>query len=381
MNNLKLALILTLASSAAIQTSFGQPGLCLASAKASPSRARVLVPRSPSPILDKEYEAYRQQVRGHFLIKDFSWIDQEAAGVRASKERLPGGFWKIRALYAGIETPAAGDGSSDGDWDDVLQLLSEWSQKQPKSVTAKVALASAWKSYGWKARGNGNASTVSDAAFETFHRRLTKAEQFLAEAASLKEKCPHWYVTAIWIGIGQNWDRDALEKVFAAGVKLEPTYYYIYQAKASYLLPRWGGTEGAWERFAEESALNLGGHQGDIVFFTIYSQMLMMHGMSLMNTHQTAVPKLIAGFRSIEKLYGAAPHRLNEACFFASFGNDLKALAEFFNRIGDDFDERVWHSRQTFEIYRNGFRRKEKAAQTQSLDSGKSDAQNPAPKE
>jgi hypothetical protein len=172
------------------------------------------------------------------------------------------------------------------------------------------------------------------------------------------------------VGIGQGRDRDALEKLFDAGVKLEPTFYYIHQAKASYLLPRWFGQPGEWERFADEAALKLGGHQGDIVFFAIYSQMMSMHDITFMNSHHAAVPKLIAGFRSIEKLYGASAHRLNEACFFASSGNDSQATAELFDRIGEDFDLAVWRSKQSFGIIRQGFQLRQQREKLK---------QNPAP--
>jgi hypothetical protein len=231
-------------------------------------------------------------------------------------------------------------------------------------VTAKVALATAWQQYAWKARGGGYADGVSRAAWQTFFERLERSATVLKEAAALKERCPYWYVTAIWVGIGQQWERKDLDRIFAAGVELEPTFYYLYQAKASYLLPQWGGAEGEWEQFADDSALRLGGHQGDIVFFTIYSQVLSLNGMTFMNSHQQAIPKLIAGFRSIEKLYGPAPHRLNEACFFAFLGNDVATTNELFNRIGDDYDESVWMSKQTFEMMRSGAQERAKATQS-----------------
>jgi len=188
----------------------------------------------------------------------------------------------------------------------------------------------------------------------------------LSEASDLNEHCPYWYQTALWVGIGQSWGREALDKIFDAGVEMEPTFYYLYQTKATYLLPRWGGAEGEWEKFAQDSALKLGGNQGDIVFFTIYSQVLMFHGMLLMNSHQQDVPKLLAGFQSIEKLYGASAHRLNEAAFFSSSGNDVQVTAQLFDRIGDDFDESVWRSKQTYEVFRQGNQMRAKSAAVQS---------------
>jgi len=319
--------------------------------------------RRPQEIADKRVDDYQRDIRQRLAASDFAWIDQEASRVRQSKERLPGGYWKLRKLYGVLEHPSD-EVVTDGAWEDLINKLSEWSRQRPQSVTAKVALATAWQEYAWKARGGGYADGVSRAAWQTFFERLERSATVLKEAAALKERCPYWYVTAIWVGIGQQWERKDLDRMFAAGVELEPAFYYLYQAKASYLLPQWGGAEGEWEQFADESALRLGGHQGDIVFFAIYSQVLSLNGMTFMNSHQQAVPKLIAGFRSIEKLYGSAPHRLNEACFFAFLGNDLATTNELFDRIGDDYDESVWRSKQTFDIMRSGARERAKATQS-----------------
>ena len=362
---LHIGLLILIASSAACQRSFAsfdRSGSNRISTSSSPA--------APRAIVDKEYEEYRQQVLKRFQDKDYSWIDQEAHRLRLKKERLPGGYWKLRALYAAIENPAAGQNASDGDWEDLLQRLNAWATANPKSVTARVALGMGWKDYAWKARGDGYADSVSQAAWDAFEKRLGKAQQALTEAVSLEERCPYWYFTALWVGIGQQRDRNTLERIFQAGVQLEPTFYYLYQVKAMYLLPRWGGAEGEWERFADDSALKIGGHEGDIVFFTIYSQMLSTHGMQLMNNHQQAVPKLLAGFRSIEKLYGSSRHRLNEACFFSVFGPDGEAANELFSKVGDDYDEGVWRSKQSFEVFRQGTQQRAQAAKAQLRNSG-----------
>jgi hypothetical protein len=315
----------------------------------------------PKEIADKKLNEYERQIAEKLAASDFSWIDHEAARVRASKERLPGGYWKLRTLYGALEQPAAGRAAPDSEWEARLKRLSQWSRLRPESITAKVALATAWKEYAWKARGGGSAGTVSAAGWKLFSARLNRSAAVLSEAFALKERCPHWYVTAISVGLGQQTERGDLDKIFEAGIKLEPTYYYLYQAKAIYLLPQWGGAEGAWARFAEQSARALGGDEGNIVFFAIYSQVLSIDGMSFIYNHHEMVPQLIAGFRSIEKLYGSAPKRLNEACFFAAIGEDVATINEFFDQIGDDYDERVWGSKENFERFRAAARQRAQA--------------------
>lgn len=352
----KLILIIALGFSFGCRHSLAKTVLQLRSAE-SPRPVSSKPEQPVRQILDVEYEAYRLDAYNHLSDDDFAWLDREAVKVRSGKERLPGGYWKIRTLYSAMETPLKGQQASDEDWSILIDKLSRWSKRQPKSVTALVALAQAWQKYAWKARGGGYADTVSEKGAELFRKRLEISNQILSRGASLKDRCPHWYVIALWTAIGRGADRDTLEELFDAGVKLEPTYYYLYQVKASYLLPRWLGEDGEWERFAEAKAKTLGGEEGDMIFFAIYSQMRTMHDMTFMNTHQADVPRIIAGYYAMEKSYGFAPHRLNEACFFAAFGPDRTAARKLFERVGDNYDLSVWRSKQTFEIFRQGVRK------------------------
>ena len=314
---------------------------------------------------DRAIADYQDPVLEKYESEDFAWLSSEASRLRTSKERLPGGYWKLRALYDAIEQPPAGD-LSESAWTQLFAKLGRWREQQPQDITPVVALASAWREYGWQARGNGYADTVSPSAWSVFHERLDKAAQLLDEANGFSEQCPEFYHEALRLGPGLGWNRGELDRYFAEGTALEPTYYYLHQQKALYMLPRWGGKEGEWEQFADDSARNIGGKQGDIVFFAIYSLMRNMNDMSFMPRHRQAAPQLIAGFRAIEELYGASQERLNEACLASLFIDDPTTTAELFDRTEKDLDENVWHGRNNFEGFRNTFRQQQRVREVQS---------------
>ena len=46
-------------------------------------------------------------------------------------------------------------------------------------------------------------------------------------------------------------------------------YAFFYNNKATYLLPRWHGEEGDWQKFASREADRLGGENGDILYARI----------------------------------------------------------------------------------------------------------------
>jgi hypothetical protein len=299
-----------------------------------------------------ENQEYDRLLTKHWETGDFEWLDKEAAKQRLAKERLPGGYWKLRQVYRIIEESAPGkDGTAEA-WEAHIGKLELWSRQRSTSTTARVALALSWIDYGWRARGTGFSDSITPQGQALFTSRLGTAETILRDASKLNEKCPEWYLASLLLARGQGWEREEFESVFAAGIALEPTYYYLHNAKAGYLLPRWYGEPGEWEQFAEVSANRLGGEQGDVLFFAVYSSMMEYHSLDFMNTHKQAAPRLLRGFRAIEKLYGSTPQRLNEAALISVFANVPATAADLMKQIGEDYDESVWRSKTNFDMFR-----------------------------
>jgi hypothetical protein len=300
-----------------------------------------------------QYDAYSKDVRQHWVSDDYAWLESEAWKLRKAKERLPGGYWKLRVLYDSIEGTVDSD-SSDESYKEHIERVEKWITQRSGCVMARILLADAWLSYAWKARGTDYASKVERENWLLFKERLRRANEVLAEAFSLQEKCPELYVTALMTSLGNGGDRQAFEELFEQGVAREPTYYYLYNAKAMYLLPQWYGEAGEWERFAEDSANKVGGEQGDIILFAVYTRMMQLqnNNVEFMQKHQAIAPRLLEGFKAIDKLYGSSPQRLNQACFISFSSDDNTTPAELMKRIGDDSDLSVWRDASTFNVFR-----------------------------
>jgi hypothetical protein len=307
-------------------------------------------PRRPVP-LDGQFSDCVRDIREQFKRQQFGVIDRQARKARTNRERMPGGYWKLNAIYTAVSDPEGEVQATDGQWEDHIAELRAWVRAQPKSITARVALANSLIDYAWKARGTGFSGTVTEIGWKLFSKRLAEAERVLTEAGALREKCPHWYLLMLQLAQIQG-SAEQFEALFRQAVEMEPTYYYFYRVKATTLLPRWHGQPGDWEKFADVSAQEVGGYEGDIIFFLIYTHMSSYHDLTFMNEHHQAWPRLLAGFRGMEKLYGLSPQRLNEACLFAISLGDTQTAKELFDRIGNQYDLSVWHSIQTFEMFR-----------------------------
>jgi len=54
------------------------------------------------------------------------------------------------------------------------------------------------------------------------------------------------------------------------------------------------------------------------------------------------------GFAALEELYGSTNYELNGLAYMAVRQGDREFAQQLFTRIGDDWDEDVWHSKENF---------------------------------
>jgi hypothetical protein len=220
-------------------------------------------------------------------------------------------------------------------------------------MAAALALTDAMVGYGWKARGNGFADTVTDEGWRLLRERTAPIEDLLTDIGRRVPRTPDWYCAMIDAGRTESWDRDRVEALFENAVALEPTYLHVYSAMARYLMPRWQGDEGDWETFAERSAERLGGREGSVVYGHIAWQISKFYrGADFYKQNRVSWPRVKQGFTDREALYGFSNRNLNAFCQLAGAAADRPTTRELLARIGDAWDVDVWRERKYFDGYR-----------------------------
>jgi len=278
-----------------------------------------------------------------FIHRNYDLLERAAAQARSSRERIRGGNWKLDFVYEGFDTPIDPALSSDQEWVRHLDMLQAWCNQRPDSITARVALASSWIEYGWRARGMGPARSVSAGNFQLFHQRLARAREILTHSSRSKEQCPQWYSLMLRIAQGEGWDRNSYEDLFNRAVSFEPGYEGYYTSKAYYLLPRWYGQPGDLENFFDSLRNTRDGH-GPMHYFLLseaiadYAQNEILIG----NRISGAVIK--QGFLDLQKTYGATNRDLNWACFMAMRFQDKAFTKKLLAQIGEEWDASIWKS-------------------------------------
>jgi len=287
------------------------------------------------------------------LLKEekFEKLDCLADRARSNKERFPGGMWKLHTLYGGLYSPIQYPvtHATRDDWNTHLPRLQRWIEARPQSVTARVALAKAYLSYAYEARGEGFAHTVSDSGWKLFGERTAEGKRILDEASTLPAKCPEWYFGMLLVAQNQGWRASDARAVFDEAFRLEPGYYYNARVLANYLLPKWTGQEGATERFTQEIADRIGGSQGDIFYFQVATAPDLICGCE--DDPHLSMERIERGFEASEKQYGISMINLNQIAFLASNyrENDPIIVDKTLARIGEQWDEDTWKKREDFD--------------------------------
>lgn len=293
-------------------------------------------------------------VQTRFRLGRYEELDRIADEFRKTKARFPGGSWKLYSFMEALEEYPGGKDSPEKDWEGYLDGFRRWMSQYPGSSAARVAYAKALTSYAWKARGSGWSSEVTEDGWRLFRNRLQQARRILEEATDRQQRCPMWYRAMQTIALGQEWSREEYEKLFKNAVAQEPLFSGYYTAKAYYLLPRWYGQEGEWETFATQSADQIGGAEGDAMYYYIVSSKREFFSYSkFFKNPRISWPRMKRGFSAIERLYGMNNKMLNDYCRATGAACDRAEALVVLDRLGRNLDMDVWYSQDNIDDFQD----------------------------
>lgn len=274
-------------------------------------------------------------VRRLLLARDYERLEALAAAWRDPLARNRDGLAKLVNFYEGCRPLRATEEAVA----EFTARLDEWHRARPQAPEPLIAAAAMQTEYAWQARGTGFAHTVTDEGWKLMGERLAKAETLLLEARKTGRMCPQWFSVMQTVALGQGWDRDRYEALFTEAVAFQPAYESFSMQKAYWLLPRWYGGTGEWERFASEAART----RDPALAARIPWRLAMVHT-NLFRETGIQWPFVQKGF---EALLAAAPDSArNRSAYalFAGMAEDRATCRRELERLGEDVDMDLWVS-------------------------------------
>jgi len=301
----------------------------------------------------EERQIFFAEIGNDLKNEKYDELESIESDITKTKARFPGGDWKLVRFLEALQEPEREKESTEVQWEYYLSKLRKWNTMNPRSCAAKVYLASGLISYAWKARGPDYASTVTKEGWSSFSKRLDEAEKILVETENDCKTSINWYTAMQSIALGKGWTRGQSDHLLQEAVQVEPKYWDFYVNHAYYLLPRWYGSPGEWEKFTEESASKFSADEGD-VFYSVICWQISRFYESGTYFKETKVDwkRIKNGFVLRAKLYGPSYRYLNAFCFMAGDMLEISTAKTLFKLIGDNWEPDFWSDKKGFEDYR-----------------------------
>ncbi len=271
---------------------------------------------------------------------DYEGLEYFGRRIQELPLRFPNGEW---ALYWFIRSVSGAEGpvKEEASWERRREKLAAWRKAAPDSIFAQLAEAERLVRLGWQARGSGFAHTVKIEAWPVF-------ERCLAEAKAVLEKCPRtspaWYKQILTISRADGTPQREMIELFNEGWKTFPGYRQTLDAIIFTLLPRWGGKQGQWNRFALDLAAKDGAK-----FYTLAvneawkferKEVLDVPGFDKKLYHQ--------GWLELLDEHPGSLALANQAISFAFSVDDMPLAAEAHRRVGERSHPAYWKTHEDF---------------------------------
>ena len=292
---------------------------------------------------------YQIQDQAEALLKagKFDEIETLASQYRQSQETIPSGMWKLAGVYLGVAE--VDEKASNAEWEKRVEKISQWTKSRPKSVTARVALARCYHDGAYRSRGMGWGSGVKENQWKEMYARLDKGARVLADSTAMRKQCPGWYAAAQRIAALENRPQKEFDAITDEALQLFPAYEDFHFFRAKQLLPRWGGSKDAWQKYAAQVANEKGGEAGDALYARIIWSLQKYAGSETLDELDGFDwPRAKRGFEVI----GKGPDPFASANAFARvawLADDRETASSLFQSpIGTHADFSVWWNREEF---------------------------------
>ncbi|HEY3345986.1 MAG TPA: hypothetical protein VGK71_00035 [Nitrospirota bacterium] len=305
----------------------------------------------------REEQTLTREVQNAFRQKNFKELEEMAHWYRNEKKILEDGGCGLYCYYSAVEEalkPPMSNDLSEADYVATLELIDEWGKRYPDSITQRVAKAGVLINFAWLARGNDWAYTVTEDGWRLFRKRIQKAYDVLKDApADIKDDCPQRFFNLLIVARAQSWERDKCDEVFYKGMRFYPWYFPLLSQRATYLLPRWGGKEGEWLKFADE-AVRLSPTSEGMYPYTYVVKLTHGYDEWKMFDEKNGVSwkKMKQGFQDKLEKHPRSRYYLTRFAFFAIKANDWQIAKELFDKIGNNPDPEIWPDRKIYDLQR-----------------------------
>jgi hypothetical protein len=285
-------------------------------------------------------DGFEKIVLGKFGAGKFSELEVLSAHIIGEKSVFGDGSWKILRFHEALDLPAA---EPEEAWKAREDEVSAWEARFPVSITARTVHMRLLSSYARRARGPGSATAAKGFAGSAFIAKLAQAADLYQSAARFDEKSPMLWHEACTVALWQGWPAKDVVARFEEAKRAEPGFWHYDGQVTEFLLPRWYGKEGDWERLAESEIQRGDGLGVEEYARTIYAMSGYYKNIFKESQAQWGLTK--EGYDVARLKYGGSMELLNQYAVLAVLAEDKPAARAALEAMKGHADPLVWRGR------------------------------------
>jgi hypothetical protein len=260
-----------------------------------------------------DVDVFVDQVVAMLKARKFAELDALYARALRGRETFAGGSWKIWWFFEAFNPASRESFAALGD-DAAKKLLNDW-YAATKSTTSSTARASYLLNRAWQARSHEFSDRVTPASRQKFESDSNAALAILDDlrrSGQCDVSCLDLRIRARQLG---GWSPELREIVAK-----EPMFWHPISDASVFLLPQWGGSGAAIEKFAREAADATRAAMGDTAYMKV-----MINTVGAASTGDNPKydwPRLKKDFEDFQRRYPGATSNLEQLVRFAHLEND-----------------------------------------------------------
>lgn len=279
---------------------------------------------------------------------DFEALERLHAEVSGPGRREADGVSSLAYFRAGVRRALKGRTDAPDAYFKAMDALTlHWTRVYPQSPLAYDLHARALEYHAWSYRGTGFANAVPPDAWEDFGRYLRQATDFLARHADVALRGSDGHLRLMSVGRASGWPPDRLWAIAEQGLKLNPDDDALYFEVLTALLPKWGGSAQAVDRYIQRVTERTRATRGLELYARLYSAAAseqFQHALFQDSGAQWALMK--EGYEGMLARH-PDPRRSNRLAYFACLARDKPTFLDLMDRIGEQPARDQWGTNPT----------------------------------
>jgi hypothetical protein len=243
--------------------------LCLVAASTQAAPSPTTSPSCADPSVTVDWSSMQKTavlMRVAYVNARFASVEASMACLDQSAERFAGGEAASSAVYWTFRLKRPSLGSSE----EQRQRAVAWRATSPSSIYAQFAQLRQQYDQAWVERGSNSANGTNPAKFGAFYATLATLDAQLRSAPRELQNTAIWNNLMLATLLDERQPTSDPGELYRNAVRRWPMYLDFHEVMLSRLLPRWGGTWGAAERFINTVARNTWVTDGDTLYARLY---------------------------------------------------------------------------------------------------------------